>query len=145
MLELHSLSKAASIAGWRVGFAVGSAAWISRPWAARQATDFGLLLPIQRVVNQMLPLLEAIAASATALGWPMRPPEGTFFLWAGVPPCFWRDDVRAMHHLLPETSILVAPTDAGSGHRGAAMSASPWWQTRPLWRPRSTAWRTGQP
>lgn len=142
VLELHSLSKAASLAGWRVGFAVGSAAWISRLRAARQATDFGLFLPIQRVVTQMLPQLEAIAASAsdtyharasyfaaraTALGWPMRPPEGTFFLWASVPPCFGRDDVRAMHHLLQETGILVAPGRGfgaqGRGHVRLAMVA----------------------
>ena len=54
-LELNSLSKGHSMAGWRVGVLLGKAEWIKDVLTFRSNMDSGMFYPIQ-------------AAAATALG-----------------------------------------------------------------------------
>lgn len=122
------MSKSCSLAGWRIGFAVGSAELVSRIRHAKFNTDFGAFLPLQCVAAEMLDELETISArnsaiyaarmhrfvkGATSLGWNNPPSQGTFFLWAPLPPDFSEDDdLGFVEALLDATGILVAP---GSG------------------------------
>lgn len=133
VLELHSLSKSCGLAGWRVGFAVGAPELIARIRRAKFNIDFGLFLPVQCVVAEMLDELETIAArnsaiyyrrmqrfigGAAALGWPVPLSQGTFFLWAPLPPGFVGDDLDFVQSLLDATGILLTP-GSGFGTGGA--------------------------
>lgn len=128
VLELHSLSKSCSLAGWRIGFAVGSAELVSRIRNVKFNTDFGTFLPLQCVAAEILDELETISVrnstvyaarmrrfvnGAASLGWNIPPAQGTFFLWAPLPPGFVKNnDLKFVEDLLDSTGILVAP---GSG------------------------------
>ncbi|BEM02345.1 aminotransferase (plasmid) [Serratia marcescens] len=134
VVELHSLSKSCSLAGWRIGFAVGSAELIDKIRNIKFNTDFGAFLPLKCVAAEILDELETIAAcnstiyaarmcrfvnGAASLGWNIPLSQGTFFLWAPLPPDFAEgDDLRFVEHLLDFTGILVAP-GSGFGPGGA--------------------------
>ncbi|CAO96208.1 pyridoxal phosphate-dependent aminotransferase [Erwinia tasmaniensis] len=127
VLELHSLSKSCGLAGWRIGFAAGAPELIARIRAAKFNADFGTFLPLQCVAAEVLDELEEIAerhrdvyaarmqrfiAKAALSGWHIPPSDGTFFLWAPLPPGFAGDDVDFVEQLLDATGVLVTP---GSG------------------------------
>jgi len=128
VIELHSLSKSCSIAGWRIGFAVGAEELIKRIRNIKFSTDFGAFLPLKCVAAEILNELESVAAAkcaiyadrmhrfisgAASLGWSIPLSHGTFFLWAPLPWDFAEgDDLKFVEDLLDNTGILVAP---GSG------------------------------
>ncbi|WP_392435836.1 pyridoxal phosphate-dependent aminotransferase (plasmid) [Yersinia sp. HM-2024] len=134
VVELHSLSKSCSLAGWRIGFAVGSAELIDEIRNIKFNTDFGAFLPLKCVAAEILDELETIAEcnstiyaarmrrfanGAASLGWNIPLSQGTFFLWAPLPPDFADgDDLRFVEYLLDKTGILVAP-GSGFGPGGA--------------------------
>lgn len=134
VVELHSLSKSCGIAGWRVGFAVGAERVVRRIAAHKADTDYGLFLPMQQVVAQMLDELESIAtvnarryrarmtrfvSTLQAAGWETAKPGGAFFLWARLPWTF-RDlgDAAFVERVLWDTGVLLAP-GSGFGSNGA--------------------------
>ncbi|QJU41824.1 aminotransferase class I/II-fold pyridoxal phosphate-dependent enzyme [Serratia marcescens] len=56
---------------------------------------------------------------AASMGWNIPLSQGTFFLWAPLPPDFSEgDDLRFVENLLDSTGILVAP-GSGFGPGGA--------------------------
>ncbi|MEZ9701107.1 pyridoxal phosphate-dependent aminotransferase [Vibrio sp. 10N.261.46.E12] len=128
VLELHSLSKSCSLAGWRIGFAVGAEELVQKIRKIKFNTDFGTFLPIQCVAAEMLDELESISEQNSiiyssrmnkfiegvrSLGWSIPKSQGTFFLWASLPDTFLGgDDLAFVENLLDSTGILVAP---GSG------------------------------
>lgn len=134
VVELHSLSKSCSLAGWRIGFAVGSSELIDKIRNIKFNTDFGAFLPLKCVAAEIIDELEAIAAcnrtiyearmrrfvnGAASLGWNIPLSQGTFFLWSPLPPGFAEsDDLIFVEHLLDSTGILVAP-GSGFGLGGA--------------------------
>lgn len=133
VLELHSLSKSCGIAGWRIGFAVGAPELVEKIRTAKFSTDFGTFLPLQCVAAEILDELETIAArnsiiyaarmrrfvdSAASWGWNIPPSQGTFFLWAPLPPGFSGDDLHFVETLLEATGVLLAP-GSGFGPSGA--------------------------
>ncbi|MDA5537415.1 pyridoxal phosphate-dependent aminotransferase [Yersinia mollaretii] len=133
VLELHSLSKSCGIAGWRIGFAAGAPQLVEKIRAAKFNTDFGTFLPLQCVAAEMLDELETIAArnstiyaarmrrfvaGAASFGWDIPPSQGTFFLWAPLPPGFAGDDLQFVEALFEETGVLLAP-GSGFGPGGA--------------------------
>ncbi len=136
VLELHSLSKSCSIAGWRIGFAVGAKELINRIQTIKFSTDFGAFLPLKCVAAEMLDELESVAAcnsaiyaarmhrfvnGAASLGWRIPLSQGTFFLWAPLPWNFENgDDLTFVEQLLNETGVLMAP-GSGFGPGGEGM------------------------
>lgn len=136
VLELHSLSKSCSIAGWRIGFAVGAKELIDRIRTIKFSTDFGAFLPLKCVAAEMLDELESLAVSnsaiysarmhrfvngAASLGWRIPLSQGTFFLWAPLPWDFEKgDDLLFVKKLLDETGVLVTP-GSGFGPGGIGM------------------------
>ncbi|WGL94753.1 pyridoxal phosphate-dependent aminotransferase [Arsenophonus nasoniae] len=132
VIELHSLSKSCSIAGWRVGFIVGAESIINKLKSIRFNTNFGLFLPIQAVVTDMLDSLEEIAQQNSIIyeqrinyfinqlseaGWNIAKPKGTFFIWTPVPKTIKSmSDRTFVKELLNETGVLISP---GSGFGSA--------------------------
>lgn len=60
VVELHSLSKSLSLAGWRVGFAVGDPDIIDGLARVKAFSDSGVPTPQQHAVRHLLPICDGI-------------------------------------------------------------------------------------
>jgi aminotransferase len=123
-IELFSMSKTYGMAGWRLGFAVGSAELVTRIENLQNHQFAGVFMPVQRAGVAALtgPQESVEARKATyerrrdrvlaALDGVDARSDGTFFVWvrlpAGVTP----------ERLLEEQRVAVAPGE-GFGARGA--------------------------
>jgi len=140
-IEFHSFSKSYSMQGWRLGFAAGNADIIANLTRIKSNMDFGVFMAIQRAGMAVLngpqdycadaaklyrargeAFLEAIAP----LGYPVKLPRATLYLWLPVPPRF-RDSTEFTSALLDATGVVVAPGSgfgqAGEGHVRIALCA----------------------
>ena len=99
-VELYSLTKSFSMAGWRVGFVLGRADVVQALAKLKSYLDYGTFQPIQ--IASIVALREAVDypqevcevyrgrrdALVTGLaraGWDVEPPLGTMFVWAPIP------------------------------------------------------------
>jgi aminotransferase len=126
-VELWSPSKIYGMAGWRIGFAVGSAELVGRIKSLLDHTAAGVFTGIQRGLIAALRgeqdhvatrrevyrlRRDALVGALRAAGAEIDAPEGTFYAWwrppAGVSP----------ERLIAEHRLAVAPGE-GFGARGA--------------------------
>ncbi|MBA8817215.1 aminotransferase [Microbacterium halimionae] len=129
-VELQTLSKTYSMAGWRVGFAAGNASIISamkRYQAHAFSTMFGAtqdaaaaaLEGDQSGVAHLVGVYERrrdlVIAGLQRLGWDVAAPAGTFFVWVRLPGA--QDAVQFAQRLRDEQRVAVAPGD-GFGESG---------------------------
>lgn len=99
-VEILSLSKSYSMAGWRVGCAAGNAQMIEALRRLKSYIDYGMFQPIQiaaiialnedqscvaEIVNEYKDRRDALCAGLNDAGWPVTPPLGTMFVWAKIP------------------------------------------------------------
>jgi alanine-synthesizing transaminase len=114
-VELYSLTKGHSMAGWRVGFLSGNAEVVGALAKLKSYLDYGTFQPIQMAAAAVLDGGDAfvsevnevyrdrrdrLIAGLAAGGWHVEPPKGTMFVWAPIP-----EKHRAMGSL--EFSILL--------------------------------------
>lgn len=134
-VELQTLSKTYSMAGWRFGFAAGNATIIdamkryqahafSTMFGATQEAAAAALTGDQSAAKDLVGIYErrrdVVVAGLRAIGWDVIAPEGTFFVWMRVPAQRGGADVDAIEfarRLLAEERVAVAPGD-GFGPRG---------------------------
>jgi len=132
-VELYSLTKSFSMAGWRVGFALGRADVVQALTRLKSYLDYGTFQPIQ--IASIVALREAadypnevceiyrhrrdVLCSGLALaGWDVAPPAGTMFVWAPVPPqVAGLDSLQLALRLAREAGVAVSP-GAGFGPGG---------------------------
>lgn len=131
-VEFHSFSKTFSMAGWRAGFAVGNKQIIGSLSRIKTNLDYGLFMAVQRAGVAALNLpdefliktrkiyqkrRDLFVAGLEKLGWKIKKPEATMYLWIPVPQGFSSKDFSA--HLLDKTEIVAAPGNAyGSSGEG---------------------------
>ena len=131
-IEFHSFSKTFSMAGLRIGFAVGSAEAISALAAYRTNVGYGTPTAVQHAatyaLDHRLELVppkvaayrarrDAMIAELHAAGWEVRAPAGSMYLWLPVPDGV--DDWTWVKTLLDEDHVVVTPGVAfGDGGRG---------------------------
>ena len=129
-IEFHSLSKPFNMTGWRIGFAVGGAPFIATLGKVKTNTDSGQFTAIQHAAVEALlhtpgafgeQLLETyrrrrdlMVAALRDAGLEVRPPRGSFYLWAPVPAGHTSESFAA--HLLEATGVVVAPGAAYGDH-----------------------------
>ncbi len=134
-IEFHSLSKTFSMAGWRIGMAVGNSRLIQALLRIKQNTDSGPFGAIQDAATYALKHSESLAAKTrdlyrrrqntfcsemTRAGWRVPKPEATFYVWARMPEQPGKakgrrqktEDYRFVLELLKNCRVVVAP---GSG------------------------------
>ncbi|HVM80033.1 MAG TPA: LL-diaminopimelate aminotransferase [Stellaceae bacterium] len=132
-VEFSSLSKTYSMAGWRIGFAVGNARLIAALARVKSYLDYGAFTPIQVAATAALngpqdcieEMRERYRARRDALvdglrqaGWEIPVPEATMFAWAPVPERFSNMGSLAFSKLLlEEANVAVAP-GVGFGEYG---------------------------
>jgi alanine-synthesizing transaminase len=99
-VELYSMTKSFSMAGWRVAFLAGNPEVVAALAKLKSYLDYGTFQPIQIAATvtlneaQDFPLetnaiyqsrRDALVEGLNRAGWPVTPPRGTMFLWAPIP------------------------------------------------------------
>ena len=131
-IEFFSLSKAFSMTGWRIGFAVGHTGAVDGLRTVQNNIDNGELRGIQFAAVTALDNAEALIApinevyrrrrdlvvkTLNGLGWNLTPPQGTLYLWVPVPAGFGGDSIAFAGHMLEQAGVAVTP-GIGFGEHG---------------------------
>jgi alanine-synthesizing transaminase len=132
-IEFTSMSKTYSMAGWRIGFAVGNPELIAALTRVKSYLDYGAFTPVQAAAVAALNGPQDIVAANRALykarrdclvqsfgrvGWDIPPPEASMFAWAPIPEPFRHlGSVEFAKRLLTEAQVAVAP-GVGFGEEG---------------------------
>ena len=132
-VEFTSLSKTFSMAGWRIGFAVGNPILIAALTRVKSYIDYGAFTPIQAAAcaalngpqdivekNRLLyhkrrdVLVEAFGRA----GWTIPAPPASMFAWAPLPPLLKEmGSLEFSKQLLTHAEVAVAP-GVGYGEDG---------------------------
>ncbi|WP_066480630.1 MULTISPECIES: LL-diaminopimelate aminotransferase [unclassified Sphingomonas] len=132
-VEFTSLSKTYSMAGWRIGFAVGNARLIAAMTRVKSYLDYGAFTPIQAAacaaLNGPQDIVEAnrllyhkrrdvLVESFGRAGWDIPPPRASMFAWAPLPPALAHlGSLEFSKQLLTHAKVAVAP-GVGYGENG---------------------------
>jgi alanine-synthesizing transaminase len=132
-IEFTSMSKTYSMAGWRIGFAVGNPTLVGALARVKSYLDYGAFTPIQAAATAALngpqDVVEAnrrlykarrdcLVESFGRAGWEVPPPEASMFAWVPIPEQFRAmGSVGFAKHLLREAQVAVSP-GVGFGEEG---------------------------
>ncbi len=99
-VELYTLTKSFSMAGWRMGFLVGNSEIVAALGKLKSYLDYGSFQPIQiaatvamneapdfpKEVNEIYrKRRDTLIDGLDRLGWHIEKPKGTMFVWARIP------------------------------------------------------------
>ena len=132
-VEFTSLSTTFSMAGWRIGFAVGNQRLIAAMARVKSYLDYGAFTPIQAAACAALNGPQDIVAKNRELyakrrdvlvesfaraGWDIPPPKASMFAWAPLPPALKEmGSLEFSKQLLIHADVAVAP-GVGYGEEG---------------------------
>ena len=132
-IEFTSMSKTYSMAGWRIGFAVGNQQLIGALTRVKSYLDYGAFTPIQAAavaaLNGPQDIVEAnrqlyksrrdvMVESFGRAGWDIPSPEASMFAWAPIPPALKHlGALEFSKQLLTHANVAVAP-GVGFGEEG---------------------------
>ncbi|MEJ0023839.1 MAG: LL-diaminopimelate aminotransferase [Alphaproteobacteria bacterium] len=124
-VEVNTLSKTYSMAGFRVGFALGNERLIAALGRVKSYLDYGAYTPIQvaaaaalngpqECVEEMRQTYKArrdvLVDSFTKAGWAIPSPRASMFAWAPLPDKFKHlGSVEFAKRLMEQAEIAVAP------------------------------------
>jgi alanine-synthesizing transaminase len=124
-VELYSMTKGFSLAGWRIAFVLGRADVVGALARLKSYLDYGTFQPLQ--IAATVALREArerpaevaqiyqgrrdtLCSGLQRIGWEVPPPPATMFVWARIPTPEKAQDFAV--RLLREAHVAVSP---GSG------------------------------
>jgi len=132
-VEFTSLSKTYSMAGWRMGFAVGNKKLIAALSRVKSYIDYGAFTPIQAaavaalngpqdIVDMNRELYrkrrDVMVEAFGRAGWDIPSPKASMFAWAPLPPALASmGSLEFSKQLLTEAEVAVAP-GVGYGEDG---------------------------
>jgi alanine-synthesizing transaminase len=119
-VEFTSMSKTYSMAGWRMGFAVGNELIIAA-LAVQVAATAALNGPdvcIREMRETYRKRRDTLVESFARAGWEIPPPEASMFAWAPLPKAFQGVGSMQFATLLVEKSGVVVSPGAGFGEHG---------------------------
>jgi alanine-synthesizing transaminase len=124
-VELYTLTKSFSMAGWRVGFLLGNADVVAALYKLKSYLDYGTFQPIQIAATVAMneaaeyPLAvnriyhgrrDALVEGLARVGWEIEKPRGTMFVWAPIPaPYEEMGSLEFAKMLVPEAKVAVSP------------------------------------
>lgn len=124
-VELYTLTKGHSMAGWRVGFLVGNPEIVAALAKLKSYLDYGTFQPIQiasiialnegdsyvtEVNDIYLRRRDGLIDGLNRGGWKVEKPKGTMFVWAPIPdPYAEMGSLDFAYHLLDEAKVAVSP------------------------------------
>ncbi|PKP91908.1 MAG: aminotransferase [Alphaproteobacteria bacterium HGW-Alphaproteobacteria-16] len=132
-IEFTSLSKTYSMAGWRIGFAVGNKRLIAAMTRVKSYLDYGAFTPVQAAacaaLNGPQDIVETnrqlyhkrrdvMVDSFARAGWDIPSPAASMFAWAPVPPALAHlGSLEFSKQLLIHAKVAVA-AGVGYGENG---------------------------
>ncbi len=129
-LEFHSLSKTFNMTGWRIGWVCGRADLVGLIGQLKTNIDSGIFQAVQWAAIEALNggdqetraaidvyarRHRLVADTLNDLGWNIRPPRATFYVWAPVPKGY--DSIGFASHVLDEVGVNITP-GVGFGAHG---------------------------
>jgi alanine-synthesizing transaminase len=127
-VELYSLTKGFSVAGWRIAFVLGRSDVIGALARLKSYLDYGNFQPLQiaatvalreagdypaEVAEVYRGRRDALCDGLARIGWEVARPAATMFVWARIPDALAADGSQAFAvRLLKEAQVAVSP---GSG------------------------------
>jgi alanine-synthesizing transaminase len=124
-VELYTLTKSFSMAGWRMGFLLGNAEVVAALGKLKSYLDYGTFQPIQiasivamneapdfpRQVNEVYRgRRDALIDGLARAGWEIERPAGTMFVWAPIPgPYEELGSLDFAKLLVRDAKVAVAP------------------------------------
>jgi alanine-synthesizing transaminase len=135
-VELYTLTKSFSMAGWRVGFMVGNAEVVQALTKLKSYLDYGTFQPIQiaaivamneapdfpKLVNDIYQARrDALCEGLDRIGWHIAKPKGTMFVWAPIPePYKEMGSLEFSSFLVSQAEVATSPGvgfgPGGDGH-----------------------------
>ncbi len=131
-VEFTSMSKTFSMAGWRIGFAVGNERIIAALARVKSYLDYGAFTPVQVAATAALngpdaciremretyrKRRDALVNSFGRAGWVIPPPQASMFAWAPLPEKF--RDLGSMQFatlMVEKSGVVVSPGVAFGEH-----------------------------
>jgi alanine-synthesizing transaminase len=124
-VELYSMTKAFSMAGWRAAFLVGNAEVVQALAKLKSYLDYGTFQPIQIATTVTLNEAQDFPTEVQQvyqgrrdtlidglhrIGWSLPRPRGSMFAWAPIPePYSDMDSVEFASMLVREAEVAVSP------------------------------------
>ena len=124
-VELYTLSKSHSMAGWRVGFVVGNSDMVAALRQLKSYLDYGTFQPIQiasiialnehdayigEVVDEYKHRRDTLVDGLATAGWHVDPPDATMFVWARIPESHQHmGSLEFALDLLDNAAVAVSP------------------------------------
>jgi alanine-synthesizing transaminase len=124
-VELYTLTKGFSMAGWRVGFLLGNPEVVGALAKLKSYLDYGTFQPIQIAsiiamneapdypleVNRIYKgRRDALIDGLARIGWDIPKPKGTMFVWAPIPaPYEEMGSLEFAKMLVQEAKVAVSP------------------------------------
>ena len=128
-VELYTLTKSFSMAGWRMGFLVGNAEIVAalgevevvprlrlvpaHPDRGHRRDERGARLPARRVNEIYRGRRDTLIDGLDRIGWHIERPKGTMFVWAPIPePYAEMTSIEFATMVVQEAKVALSP---GSG------------------------------
>ena len=135
-VELYSMTKAFSMAGWRMAYLVGNTEVVQALAKLKSYLDYGAFQPIQIAATVTLnedpdhperaraiyqSRRDALCDGLARIGWEVEPPRGTMFVWAPIPePYRELGSLEFASMLVKEAKVATSPGigfgPGGDGH-----------------------------
>lgn len=132
-VEFTSMSKTFSMAGWRIGFAVGNEKLLAALARVKSYLDYGAYTPIQVAAAAALngpddciremretyrKRRDALVESFTKAGWEFPAPQASMFAWVPIPEKFRHLGSLEFSKLLIEKAEVAVAPGIGFGEHG---------------------------
>ena len=131
--EFYSLSKTYNMPGWRVGFMCGNKTLVTALSRLKSYLDYGMFTPIQvaaiaaldgpqdcveEIRSMYCSRRDVLVEGLNNLGWEVKPPKATMFVWAKIPEQFaHHGSLDFSMHMLEKAKVAVSP-GVGFGQYG---------------------------
>jgi len=135
-VELYTLTKSFSMAGWRVGFMVGNKEVVAALTKLKSYLDYGTFQPVQ--IASIVAMNEAsdypdrlreiytsrrdtLIEGLQRIGWNVAAPKGSMFIWAPIPPEYAEfNSLEFSTYLVDKADVATSPGvgfgDGGDRH-----------------------------
>lgn len=123
-VEIYSMSKGFSMAGWRVAFMLGNEVLVKNLAHLKSYLDYGVFTPIQvaaiialespyEIVEKNREVYrkrrDVLVEGLNRIGWHVEKPKGSMFLWAKIPSWIGMNSLDFSLFLLKEAKVAVSP------------------------------------
>jgi alanine-synthesizing transaminase len=132
-VELYTLTKSFSMAGWRVGFLVGNAEIVAALTKLKSYLDYGTFQPVQIAAivamneateypEQLRDIYQSrrdtLIEGLIRIGWDVTAPRGSMFIWAPIPELYREMGSLEFARFLIESADVATSPGVGFGEGG---------------------------